>query len=90
MRPASVAGLGSAKTIEAGLAKLNYFRCDVSMSPRTAKKETEVVSVRMSSTLKKRLQDLAEKEHRSLNGQIVWALEQWLQGQDQEGERSEH
>jgi predicted transcriptional regulator len=56
------------------------------MSPRTAKKETEVVSVRMSSALKKHLQELAEKKHRSLNGQIVWALEQWLQGQDQEGE----
>jgi predicted transcriptional regulator len=60
------------------------------MSPRTIKKETEVVSVRMPSVLKKRLQDLARQKHRSLNGQIVWALEQWLQGQDQEGERSEH
>jgi len=44
------------------------------------------VSVRMPVELKEHLQRLAEEERRSLNGQIVWILEQWLRAQEQETE----
>jgi predicted transcriptional regulator len=50
---------------------------------RPSEEKTTVVSVRMPRPLKERLHDLARQNRRSLNLQIVWALEQWVQSQEQ-------
>jgi predicted transcriptional regulator len=50
---------------------------------RPSEEKTTVVSVRMPRPLKERLHDLARQNRRSLNLQIVWALEQWVKSQEQ-------
>jgi predicted transcriptional regulator len=50
---------------------------------RPSKEKTTVVSVRMPRSLKERLHEMAHENRRSLNLQIVWALEQWVKSQEQ-------
>ena len=51
--------------------------------PVRSAEETVVVSVRMPRPLKERLHQLARLNRRSLNQQIVWALERWLEEEEQ-------
>ena len=41
--------------------------------------ETEVVKIRLSSTIKDKLQEIADREQRTLAGQIRLALQEWIE-----------
>lgn len=45
--------------------------------------QTEVVKIRLCSTIKAKLEKLAEENERTLAGQIRLALGQWIENQDE-------
>jgi hypothetical protein len=60
------------------------------MNNKTKKKTPDVrISLRLSPTLHKQLQEQAQHEHRSLHGQIVWLLENILAAREAVGAASD-
>jgi hypothetical protein len=49
--------------------------------PRKKKLNLSIMSLRYPISLKKKLEKIAEKEHRTLTDQIIYVLERWVEKQ---------
>jgi len=49
--------------------------------------ETEVVKIRLGVDTKKKLQEIAEREYRSLMDQCRLALDEWIDGKEKKSPR---